>query len=200
MLYQRFIDNLNGGSIHRISILRDTQRLRYSEVLECWKSDGAFRTFFNRVLADAPFTAYFWEMPPVTRASIHQPFECVLVDSPGLAGVAADASAFAEYFAVAGADEAIAGFPSLGKDAFLIAPCPRGAPAAYPHLAAFVRKAPAAQQQALWQWVGTAVAERLSTRPLWLSTSGLGVYWLHVRLDSTPKYYTFRSYTQWSVG
>ena len=28
----------------------------------------------------------------------------------------------------------------------------------------------------------------------WLSTSGLGVYWLHVRLDSYPKYYTYRPY------
>ena len=33
-----------------------------------------------------------------------------------------------------------------------------------------------------------AVAARLSDRPLWLSTSGAGVAWLHVRLDDRPKY------------
>ena len=29
---------------------------------------------------------------------------------------------------------------------------------------------------------------------LWVSTSGLGVYWLHVRLDSYPKYYQHAPY------
>jgi hypothetical protein len=41
---------------------------------------------------------------------------------------------------------------------------------------------------------GAAVAARLSARPLWLSTSGLGVAWLHVRLDSRPKYYSYAPY------
>lgn len=31
---------------------------------------------------------------------------------------------------------------------------------------------------------------------LWCSTSGLGVYWLHIRLDQYPKYYTYRPYKQ----
>jgi hypothetical protein len=30
---------------------------------------------------------------------------------------------------------------------------------------------------------------------MWLSTSGLGVAWLHIRLDSTPKYYQHQPYT-----
>lgn len=30
--------------------------------------------------------------------------------------------------------------------------------------------------------------------PIWLSTSGLGVYWLHVRLDTRPKYYNHDEY------
>jgi len=32
------------------------------------------------------------------------------------------------------------------------------------------------------------------SRRTWLSTSGLGVGWLHVRLDSRPKYYTYEPY------
>ena len=31
-------------------------------------------------------------------------------------------------------------------------------------------------------------------RPLWLNTSGAAVAWLHVRLDSSPKYYRHREY------
>jgi len=35
---------------------------------------------------------------------------------------------------------------------------------------------------------------RLSDRPLWISTAGMGVNWLHVRLDSRPKYYRHAPY------
>ena len=31
-------------------------------------------------------------------------------------------------------------------------------------------------------------------KKVWMSTSGLGVYWLHVRLDSRPKYYQFAEF------
>ncbi len=34
----------------------------------------------------------------------------------------------------------------------------------------------------------------ISDRPIWLSTAGGGVAWLHVRLDSTPKYYGYAPY------
>ena len=98
--------------------------------------------------------------------------------------------------ATAGAE--VAGFWNLGGDAFLVAPCPRAPPGAYPHayahLAAFARTAPADQQQAFWRAVGAAVAENLAERPLWVSTNGLGVAWLHVRLDEWPKYYTYEPY------
>jgi hypothetical protein len=36
--------------------------------------------------------------------------------------------------------------------------------------------------------------QRVSASPLWLSTAGMGVSWLHLRLDSRPKYYRHRSY------
>ena len=65
---------------------------------------------------------------------------------------------------------------------------------AYGHLAAFVREAPQAQRHTLWQVVGAALDERIGVRPTWLSTSGLGVSWLHVRLDSRPKYYQYEPY------
>jgi hypothetical protein len=76
-------------------------------------------------------------------------------------------------------------------------PCPLGNDSAYGHLAAFVRLAPEDQRHALWQSVGNAMVLRLGTRPVWLSTAGAGVSWLHVRLDDRPKYYGFGSYKQW---
>jgi len=61
---------------------------------------------------------------------------------------------------------------------------------------AFVRSAPAEVVDALWIAVASAVSEWLTVRgvPVWVSTSGLAVPWLHVRLDSVPKYYSYRAY------
>jgi hypothetical protein len=68
------------------------------------------------------------------------------------------------------------------------------ATSAYPHLARFVRRAPAAQQIELWSHLARALETRLSPARLWVSTAGLGVDWLHVRLDSRPKYYRYAPY------
>ena len=90
--------------------------------------------------------------------------------------------------------EGVATFWNLGRDALLVAPAPIADASVYSSLAAFVRGAPEEQQHALWQRVADAAREQLGEDPLWISTSGLGVYWLHVRLDSRPKYYTHGAY------
>jgi hypothetical protein len=73
-------------------------------------------------------------------------------------------------------------------------PCPRAKLEASTHLAAFVRAAPIEQVHELWRTLAVAIQGRLGTSPIWLSTAGLGVHWLHVRLDSRPKYYRHRPY------
>ena len=35
-----------------------------------------------------------------------------------------------------------------------------------------------------------------AAKPVWLSTSGMGVAWLHFRLDQRPKYYTYRAFAE----
>jgi len=75
-----------------------------------------------------------------------------------------------------------------------VANLPIGTDQPYAHLAGFIRAAPVNQIQAFWRVTAAAVMERLGEQPLWLSTSGLGVAWLHARLDSRPKYYQHRRY------
>jgi hypothetical protein len=48
---------------------------------------------------------------------------------------------------------------------------------------------------AVWATAARLVRENLGDTPRWLSTAGLGVPWLHLRLDSYPKYYRYRPYT-----
>ena len=102
--------------------------------------------------------------------------------------------AFREHFARDEDGDGVVAFDNLGGDATLVVPCPLASPDAYAHLAAFVRKAPAPQVHALFRRVAEESLARLSARPLWLSTAGMGVYWLHVRLDARPKYYRHAPY------
>ncbi|MDP1796726.1 MAG: hypothetical protein Q8K78_04560 [Planctomycetaceae bacterium] len=76
----------------------------------------------------------------------------------------------------------------------MIVPCPIANQVAYGHLAAFVRHAPPSQRDALWKAVGEVWDKRVSQTPVWLSTAGAGVPWLHVRFDSLPKYYWHSPY------
>jgi len=186
---------LSEGRIRKLEIFLNGEALRFSNALNLWQADESFRTFYISVLADAPFTAFRWETPPVTSITMERPFEFVLLDSPGLARTP-DREAFAEYFSAAPPTEAAIAFENLGRDATLVVPCPRGPGSAYGHLAAFTRHAPTSQNHALWQKVGKAMIERVSNRPVWLSTAGAGVSWLHVRLDSRPKYYGFAPYRE----
>ena len=196
MPWQSEIAVLDGGRTRQVTVREDGSPLPYAAIIERWQESADFRDFWIAQLADAPYDACFWETPPITRATASRVFEFVLTDSPALAGVRANPAAFAEQFDAAGAEAAVTTFRNLGGDAVLVAPCPDGAHRAYPHLTAFSQTAPVPQQHALWRDVGAAVAEHLTARPLWLSTSGLGVPWLHVRLDSRPKYYTYRPYRE----
>jgi len=165
----------------------DGQAATFAEVIAGWREDPAFRAAFNALLANTPYSAFRWESPAITKATISRPFEFVVLNSSGLVR-RPDPEAFAEHFRGASIAEVVE-FANLGGDAVMVVPCPIGLPSAYGHLAAFVREAPESQQQALWKCVGEAMARRISAKPVWLSTAGAGVSWLHVRLDDRPKYY-----------
>lgn len=175
----------------RFAITFDARPATVADVLWGWHVDAGFRELFNQLLADAPYAAFRWETPAVTTETVLQPFEFVLLDSPDLARHP-DPAAFAKHFA--GADADVAVFSNLGGDAILVVPCPVADPLAYGHLATFVRYAPEPQRHALWQSVGEAMTRRVSAEPVWLSTAGAGVPWLHVRLDDYPKYYGYRPF------
>lgn len=185
------------GAGRRLSqVTREDEPLHNAAALAALATDASFRAALSSWLANEPFAAFFWELPPLSLERVHEPFEFVVSDAPGLHRVIADTSPFREPLGVAGAD-GIAEFENLGGDAWLITPEPRGEQASYAHLASFVRGAPEAQRDALFQRLGEAAQHRLSQRPLWISTSGLGVYWLHVRLDTWPKYYQYGPYKRW---
>jgi len=177
----------------RFAVAFDSRPATFAQIIRAWQSESGFRSLFNNLLAGAPYEAFRWETPPITAETVSRPFEFVVLDSPGLVRPP-DPEAFAAHFA--GANAAAVSFSNLGSDAVLVVPCQLGDLSAYGHLAAFARRAPELQRHALWQTVGDAMARRVSAEPVWLSTAGAGVSWLHVRLDDRPKYYGFTPYKQ----
>jgi Family of unknown function (DUF6940) len=176
----------------RFTIDLDSRPATFVEVLRAWIEDEEFRAMFSDLLANSRFSAFRWEAPPVTALTVRQHFEFVLLDSPALAR-GADSRAFAQYFGTSG-DRGVVVFPNIGRDAVMVVPSPIAAVSCYAHLAAFVRDAPEWQRHALWRAVGEAMVARVGSTPVWLSTAGAGVSWLHVRLDDRPKYYGYAPY------
>lgn len=187
------VEQLPRASGIRYEVAFNAKPATFGNVLQAWQQDEAFGSWFNSLLAASPFTAFRWETPGVNEASLDRPFEFVLLDDPRLARQP-DANAFARHFP--NASEGVAAFANLSGDAVLVVPAPLTDNNAYGHLAAFVRQAPEKQRHALWRAVATEMVERLRDRPVWLSTAGAGVSWLHVRLDDSPKYYGHRPYRQ----
>lgn len=89
---------------------------------------------------------------------------------------------------------------SSNRDAMLICPCKQvSEDTTYTHISQFSKMAPLDQQQAVWKKAANLMQTSLEvdvkkSKPFWLSTSGLGIYWVHIRIDTWPKYYNWLDY------
>lgn len=174
-------------------MLQKHSQLSFRKLFKLLEDEIDFRQWYSQTLVDFALEAFFWEHPPFSTETFDLDAEFVLLSAPSLASIDPDPGPFASQFANQPDDDVLV-FQNLGGDALLIVPRPVGRLEAYPHLAAFLRHAPEAQVQALWQATARVVRENLSATPRWLSTAGLGVSWLHLRLDTWPKYYRFAPY------
>jgi hypothetical protein len=164
--------------------------------VNCWINDETFRAFFLAELRVTPFTGFFWELPPLQRNDLDRPYEHVVLEGSLLERISPDPAAFVTVLQAGAASDLVASFPNIGGDAILVVPKPLPGSVGYGHLAAFLRAAPETQQHALLKTLGQATETSLQRQGsrLWISTAGLGVPWLHVRLDSRPKYYKHQPY------
>ncbi len=177
-------------NVQKVALHSEGRALAYREVIRLWQSDSAFRAYFTSLLSEVPFMGFRWETPPITLATADRDFEYVIIRSDRLHRPA-DRSAFSSYFTD---QQEVVTFPNLRRDALMIVPCPVLEDSVYGHLASFVREAPSSQVDQLWKAVGNAMEARMGEHSVWLSTAGMGVAWLHVRLDSEPKYYHYQPY------
>ena len=161
---------------------------------------------FNDILKKTSMKAFFFETKGVTlQNSQIKPFEFVLVESDYLynfADAQQDADTFGDHLNCVNNSDASSTtpaacvFPNLGGDSLLVAPTrlDKSANNIYGHLGAFVRRAPQSQMVATWKLVLKSYLQRLSDAPVWFSTDGTGVAWLHFRFDPSPKYYDYTEF------
>lgn len=165
--------------------------LTFKEWINYLKDSNEFISFYIEILRESSYEGFFWEVKPMNSNRLNEAFEFVLVNSRTLPNITADTSSFKEHFKE---EKDVLSFPNLGGDAQLIVPNQISNSSNYTHLARFVRNAPLNQVVNFWRKVGEEYERLIGNETKWLSTAGLGVYWLHVRIDSRPKYYRFNDY------
>lgn len=169
--------------------------LKYGDGFTKLIDDSSFRSLIIDIIKADKNGAVFWEFPAANRGNADTlNFEFVLIAAPLLVNVRQTPEDFQAYY-TSKCD--IVSFYNLGKDAMLVAPCPVK-DKNFAHLKSFVNSSSEKQSHSLLINVGVEVQKWFKSTPrnLWVSTSGLGVYWLHVRLDTRPKYYTHSPYKQ----
>jgi len=185
------IETQENDQVTKYYLTENGEILSFHDVIDLMQSSLNFRQFFTYVLVESPYEAYFWEVKPITKSQLDEDFEFVLVNEDVFTRLQPERKYFEKYF---GRNESVVTFPNLGGDAQLIVPTDVSEDEDYTHLAAFVRNAPEEQIERFWQVVGEQYEMLIGDEPRWLSTSGLGVYWLHVRVDMRPKYYQYQPY------
>lgn len=184
-------ETVTENKAYKYRLCQRDKQLSYKSFIDLLGQQGDFRKFFIDLLAEIPLRSYHWETPPLTSKDLSdQPFEFVVTKTPAI-DLPPNPGPFRQYFQ---RDKNVVVFDNLGGDAKLIAPTPDQHQLNYSHIGVFTENAPQEQQLALWQTVGEVTGKLISDRPIWLNTAGGGVAWLHIRLDSKPKYYRHHPY------
>jgi len=201
--YKYNLNKISNNQIH-CSFFNNNLIFTWQDFLTALKkNDNYFLQAFQQSLNEvtSKLQGFFWECPPVSQQTINQPFEFVATKSKALKRIEQNYASFQEHFA--GKDKSkVCSFPSLGGDAMLITPIPseknpqlHKKSLDYKNLSEFTKNAPENQQLVFWQEVANKLEESLTDgQPKWLSTNGLGVHYLHARIDKIPKYYSHQEY------
>ena len=171
----------------RFHLMNDDDYLSFREVFELWKSSAEFVLFYKNELIELGFKAFYWEHPALKVDYLDKRYECILQKSRPLEQLPANESAFKDYIS---GEDGVVDFMNLGKNARLVVPTKKSEEEIYNHFGRFIRFAENQQIIEVFERIGTLIEDgSRQNEIIWLNTAGLGVIWLHVRMDTRPKYY-----------
>ena len=177
-------------------ILKNKQPLTRKEFIDRIGS-SELQSLINADIRSQGKAVYF-ETTELSQKTKNQIFYYALLPAKPLNNVSADTSSFADNIVMKTATEqnqTIIAFENLSKSSMLIVPTLIKShldnKENYLSLYHFLCNAPQQEIQTFWDLCAIKAQQRLSLgKTTWMSTHGTGVYWLHGRLDDTPKYYS----------
>lgn len=179
---------------HLWQILEDGQPLSFAQVIEGWRDNVVFREFYWATLLKHGENGCFWEHPKLNKSTVDQPYECVITQTDAFSKRTANFRPFARAVSPG---KRISIFPNLSGEALLVVPNQSDEISFNGRdLISFHQTAPIDLVHDLWKNIGRETAKAIAAdAPFqYLSTHGLGVLWLHIRLEQSPKYYHHRPY------
>ncbi|RHZ36563.1 DUF6940 family protein [endosymbiont GvMRE of Glomus versiforme] len=193
------ITTINNNTIKYQFTKSDNSKLTQKDFINLLKEGGQEITEALKHANSQLKSAYFWECPPITKNTLNKPFECVVIKSKSLDGITPNHSPFQKHI-----NDKKNSFTSNSGN-ILIIPLPEknenNEELDYKNLTSFIQNVPdtSEQKQTFWQEVAHQLEANLeSNNPRWLSTHGLGISWLHVRIDKQPIYYSWNEYKQFT--
>ena len=153
--------------------------MKWSEVLLQWESGN-----YPKVPKEIK-SPYFWRTT-VQSSKKDLPYKEEFLEDERLLNKKQDLKTFEEKFKK---EKYAVSFPNLSGDTILVVPVPRKGKR-FTNMFYFMNNASEIQKKELWKKVAEQAKEFLKTNEnVWISTHGLGVNYLHVRICNNPKYY-----------
>ena len=156
--------------------------MKWSEVLSEWES-GNYPKIPKTIKSP-----YFW------RTSVQSNkndliYKEEFIEDERLLNAKEDFKPFLEHLDKNKDEKYVISFPNLSGDTILVVPIPRKSKR-FTNMFYFMTNASEIQKKELWKKVAEQAKIFLKTNEnIWISTHGLGVNYLHVRICNTPKYY-----------
>lgn len=150
-------------------------------------TDKKYILKFIKILQEIPFEYYVLQTPCFQKNNL---FEFVIINKPELKKMKLNTTVYKKYFN----NNKVTSFLNLTGDTTLIVPqiLSNVDKNIYLNISTFSKNAPINQQILLWKKVIDEIKK--CKHKCFLSTHGLGIGWLHIRIDESPKYYLYDNY------
>jgi hypothetical protein len=175
-----------------ISFTEDGKNLTFRELFFLMRDHPInFHNALKEAVKSLDYPAVFLEFPKINDGKLSERNVCTIIKAHSLLNTEGNPEAFS-----LSCTEKVCKTENLSKDAILIIPN-LTSQHDYGHLYKFLMNCDDNEEIRLfWKAVGESIFKQLDLwSNIWISTSGLGIPWLHLRISRTPKYYHYTPYT-----
>lgn len=169
--------------------------LTFKQVFEVMENDPlTFHNYLKDEVLKTGYKAVYLEFPKLNTKNLNNKFECVILEAIELI----NSNPNPQAFGISCSDLVIC-TRNKSKDAELIIPNLNSSNN-YAHLFLFLDPENCQPPENnlyyyFWKSAAIVIKEQINcNKNIWISTSGLGIPWLHLRISEIPKYYRFQKY------